>query len=352
MTFRSSKSGKISAIRFYRAVDSSQGFTAKLYDANRNRLASVKVAAGQKMPGWVVANLSTPVALAANTDYTVSYYAPTGRYAKTAGGFNSAIVNGPLTGLANTSTKGNGRYTYSSAFPVSSSNANNYFVDVVFVADQVVSTPAPTPTTPGALFADDFSTYATGACLADGKTFGSWTSVYGGYGCNFITKLSSGSALALSPKASTASSETHGSLVAGPAFSGNISYQVDVQTAKQLRTGSAPNAWEVAWVIWNYSDDTHFYYFVAKPNGWELGKEDPAYAGAQRFLATGSSPTFPIGKSYKVKVTQVSNTISVYVDGALITSFTDNERPYTSGKIGVYSEDAYIYAQGVSVSRP
>lgn len=353
MTFRSSQSGKVTAIRFYRAVDSYRGFTAKLYDANGNRMTSVSVAAGQKIPGWIVAKLATPVAISANANYTVSYYSPTGRHANTGGGFNKAIVNGPLTGLANTASYGNGRYTSGSGFPASSPNANNYFVDVVFVADSATA-PAPSTSVPpsgsSTLFADDFSTYSTGTCLADGKSFGSWTSVYAGYGCNSITKLTNGAALSIRPKTSTVSSETHAGLVTGPAFSGDISYQVDVQTAQPLR--SPPNAWEVAWVIWNYTDDTHFYYFVAKPNGWELGKEDPAYPGAQRFLATGSSPTFPIGKFYKVKITQVANTISVYVDGVLIKSFTDNERPYTSGKIGVYSEDALIYAQSVSVSRP
>lgn len=353
MTFRSSQSGKVTAIRFYRAVDSYKGFTAKLYDANGNRMTSVSVASGQKVPGWIVAKLATPVAISANANYTVSYYSPNGRHANTSGGFNKAIVNGPLTGLANTASYGNGRYTSSSGFPASSPNANNYFVDVVFVAD---SAPAPAPSTSvppsgsTTLFADDFSTYSTGTCLADGKSFGSWTSVYAGYGCNSITKLTNGAALSIRPKTSTVSSETHAGLVTGPAFSGDISYQVNVQTVQPLR--SLPNAWEVAWVVWNYTDDTHFYYFIPKPNGWELGKEDPAYPDAQRFLATGSSPTFPTGKSYKVKITQVANTMSVYVDGVLIKSFTDNERPYTSGKIGVYSEDAYIYAQSVSVSRP
>jgi hypothetical protein len=125
-----------------------------------------------------------------------------------------------------------------------------------------------------------------------------------------------------------------------------------LKTQQQLRTGTAPNAWEVAWVLWNYTDNTHFYYFIAKPNGWELGKEDPAYPGAQRFLAAGSSPTYAIGQWLNVKVVQSSNTIKVYVNGTLITTFTDNERPYSGGKIGFYSEDSLVYLKSSKVTAP
>ena len=36
------------------------------------------------------------------------------------------------------------------------------------------------------------------------------------------------------------------------------------------------------------------------------------------------------------------------VNGAVLTSFTDTERPYTSGKVGFYAEDAEVELDGVA----
>jgi len=79
----------------------------------------------------------------------------------------------------------------------------------------------------------------------------------------------------------------------------------------------------------------------------ELGKEDPAYPGAQRFLASGTSPSFPIGTWYRVDVTQSGQTIRVFVGDVLITTFTGRERPYS--RVGLYSEDAEVSFDNVSV---
>jgi Domain of Unknown Function (DUF1080) len=199
-------------------------------------------------------------------------------------------------------------------------------------------------------FTEDFSAIAPGTCYFDGQTFGSWLSAYNGYGCNSVVSSGGNQMLSERPLASTSSGETHAGLVLGPAVSGDMTYQVDALTGQQLRTGSSPNPWEVAWVLWNYTDDTHFYYFTPKPNGWELGKEDPAYPGAQRYLATGSSPAFPIGQWYQVKIAQSGSTIQVFVNGLLIVTFTDSETPYSSGQIGLYTEDAQAYFDNVSVT--
>ncbi len=71
-----------------------------------------------------------------------------------------------------------------------------------------------------------------------------------------------------------------------------------VDNLGQLSKNSPPNAWEVGWILWHYTDDTHFYSFTLQTNGWVLGKEDPSYPGTQRFLATGSSPKATIGVPY------------------------------------------------------
>jgi hypothetical protein len=197
---------------------------------------------------------------------------------------------------------------------------------------------------------EDFSTMPVGTCYPDGSVIGAWQFVYNGYGCNAFVSPGSNTMLSEQPKASVQPAETHGALVVGPTITGDFTLQVSAATTRQLRTGSAPNPWEVAWVLWHYTDDVHFYYFVAKPNGWELGKEDPAYPGAQRFLATGSSPVFPIGPWYRVGVAQVGQTIQVFVNDLLIATVTDQERPYFSGRLGLYTEDAEAYFDNVSIN--
>jgi hypothetical protein len=200
-------------------------------------------------------------------------------------------------------------------------------------------------------FSDDFSSYQKNVCFADGSSFGPWLAAFSGYGCIKTATDAGGSYVEEAPKASASPSETHSSMILGPQFSGPINYALSILTVAQLRTGSAPNPWEVAWVAWNYADDVHFYYLALKTNGWELGKEDPAYPGAQRYLATGSNPVFPIGVRYDVRVSQdSSNVISVYVGGKLLTTFTDLERPYTSGRIAFYNEDARVQLRSVAVN--
>lgn len=175
-------------------------------------------------------------------------------------------------------------------------------------------------------------------CLSDGSTFGAWWVRYNGYGCVRVA----GDALAMQPRRVTQGHETSAPLVVGPQHPERFAFDVRLTTDHQLRTGTAPNAWEVAWVAWSYRDDAHFYYFIPKPNGWELGKRDPAYPGGQRFLATGHDVRFPIGRWYDVRVEGDGATVRVWVDGTLLTTFTDHERPYASGRVALYSEDAAV----------
>jgi hypothetical protein len=191
---------------------------------------------------------------------------------------------------------------------------------------------------------------ASFGCLVDGARSGAWTVRFAGYGCATVGH-DGDAVLALSPQAAAAPEATHAGLVLGPSLSSRAQaarFHARVYTARQLRTGSAPNPWEVAWVVWHYADDERFYYFIPKPNGWELGKRDPAYPGGQRFLATGEDRVFPVGKWYDVEVTQRGSEITVAVDGRHAVTFVDRERPYVDGSVGVYSEDAAVVARGVS----
>lgn len=221
------------------------------------------------------------------------------------------------------------------------------------VAGLLIAALAPTAhsATGPRLFASSFTSQVADVAWEDETVHGPWLSVYDGFGTNQVVVTNGNKVLAQAPRASLLPDETHASLVVTRKSFEDVVLRVRLKTVAHLRT-ILPNPWETAWVLWNYTDDEHFYYLALKPNGWELGKEDPAYPGAQRFLATGSSPVFPIGKWYRVRIRQVGATIDVSVDGEHLVSFTDGERPYRQGAVGLYNEDADVRFDAVRVHQP
>ena len=118
--FNSSVAGKITGIRFYKAAANTGPHTVALWDTSGVVLAQA-TATSETASGWQEVLFTTPVSIAANTDYVAGYLAPKGHYSVTGGGFAAAVTNGPLTAVADGS-KSNGLYTYSSTltFPNSS----------------------------------------------------------------------------------------------------------------------------------------------------------------------------------------------------------------------------------------
>jgi 3-keto-disaccharide hydrolase len=200
------------------------------------------------------------------------------------------------------------------------------------------------------MLVENFESYGAGQRWLDGEQHGQWRATYDGYGRTEVTR-EGGYALSLSPRSARDREVTHGGLVTTAKEFEDIDVTAQLRTVRQLRAGT-PNPWEVAWLLWHYTDDHHFYSLVLKPNGWELGKEDPAYPGAQRYLATGVSPSFPIGVRHTVRVRQVGDTVTVWANGELLTTHTDNERPYFGGRVGLYTEDAHVTFDSVVVRRP
>lgn len=178
---------------------------------------------------------------------------------------------------------------------------------------------------------------------------GSWQVAYDGFG-RVISDRSAGSRLfTLEPARPSLTAPTHSALVLSRSDWGDFAFTVRVRTVAQLRNPH-PNPWEVAWVLWHYADERHFYYLILKPNGFELGKEHPGSPGGQRFLATGGQPRFPVGPWYLVRVEQRADVITISVDGRQLLQFTDTHEPYRTGRIGLYTEDARATYQPVQLS--
>ncbi|POX50791.1 calcium-binding protein [Streptomyces sp. Ru72] len=178
----------------------------------------------------------------------------------------------------------------------------------------------------------------------DGSTHGRWLSVFNGHGTN----VGDDHSLSLSPKAAEDPGTTHAGLVVSTASYTDVRYEARMRAVRQLRAVK-PNPWEVPWLVWAYTDPGHFYYITLKPNGWELGKRDPAYPGGQRFLATGRT-TYPVGDWYDVRVEQRGPVLTVAVGGKPLVTFTDEERPYLRGRVGAYTEDATVRFEGLEAS--
>jgi hypothetical protein len=178
---------------------------------------------------------------------------------------------------------------------------------------------------------------------------GNWYVEYNGYGT--VTENAAHTLFTLSPKVAVRRRQTHAGLLLSTKTYADVSMTVRMKTNSQLRTGSPANPWEVAWLLWNYTDDNHFYSLNLKPNGWELGKEDPAFPGAQRYLTTKGTPTYPIGAWYAVNVSKVGPKMTVAVNGKVLGTYVDTQSPYlTAGHIGLYTEDANVTFNPVSIA--
>jgi Domain of unknown function (DUF4082) len=139
--FKSAAAGKITAIRFYKALANTSRHVGNLWSASGTLLASVNFN-NETGSGWQQATLSNPVAITAGTIYVASYH--TTIYSRDDNYFTTTPPSwGPLTAPDSSTCGGNGVYAYGSAsrFPTQSYDSRNYWVDVVFA--QSVNLPPP-----------------------------------------------------------------------------------------------------------------------------------------------------------------------------------------------------------------
>ena len=186
----------------------------------------------------------------------------------------------------------------------------------------------------------------------DGTRHGRWLAVFDGFGATTSAGSGAKQAITLSPKRTRGKEETHAALVVTTARYRDFVVTARVRTEQQLREGAAgpPNPWEVGWFVWHYQSNREFYALTLGPSGWALSKQDPHYPGGQRFLATGNSPKFVVGKTHTAGVVQVGRRITVSGDGRMLTNFTDTERPYDRGAFGLYAEDSTSIFDRIKIS--
>ncbi len=134
--FTADTSGQITGIRFYKSAANTGTHVGSLWTASGTLLASGTFT-GETASGWQTLLFSSPVTITPGTTYVAGYLDPAGHYSATTAGLSSSVDNPPLHAVGN-GTSANGVFIYSatSAFPTSTYQSNNYWVDVLF---------APTP---------------------------------------------------------------------------------------------------------------------------------------------------------------------------------------------------------------
>jgi hypothetical protein len=131
--FQADIAGEIRAIKYWRSNSPVEPtpHTGRIWSSSGVLLASV-LFASETSSGWQRQNLTTPLAILANTIYVVSVNANS-YYGVTTGELNSPIVNGNLRTIAG-ETNGVSNST-AGQFPTEAipGTTGNYFRDVVFV---------------------------------------------------------------------------------------------------------------------------------------------------------------------------------------------------------------------------
>lgn len=132
--FRTDVAGTVTKVRYYKGSTDNGPHVGHLWSATGTLLATTETTPAETGFGWRELSFPTPVSLAANTTYVVSYFATGGRYAITPYYFNTAGVDlPPLHAPSTVEAGGNGvRNLNGSAFPTEAWLNTNFWVDVTF----------------------------------------------------------------------------------------------------------------------------------------------------------------------------------------------------------------------------
>jgi hypothetical protein len=226
LRFYSDVPGSVTAVRFYKGAHNTGTHVGNLWSSTGTKLASVTFS-GETASGWQQANFSSPVSIAANTSYVISYVAPGGYYAADQYYSWSSLTAGPLHLSGSTP----GVYVYGSvaAFPGSSWNGSNYWVDVVFVPSGA-SNPSSTYNISGKVTGSVAKLTLSGADSRSTTTDGAGNYSFAGLPNGSYAVTASQSGYAFAP--SNASVSINGASVAG------VNFTASAQTSLSFWSGS------------------------------------------------------------------------------------------------------------------
>jgi hypothetical protein len=155
--------------------------------------------------------------------------------------------------------------------------------------------------------------------------------------------------------------QTYSSLTLSTRDYKNFHMNLDVRTVSQTREGSPPNPWEVAWIFWHAigegtekMDRTHFYYFLFRTNGADVGKYDGGTnPESQIILANKNYPQETslynkIGEWYNWDIVVLNDHITIKINNNTTFDIRDNAS-FDSGRIGLYNENSKTEFRNVHI---
>jgi hypothetical protein len=98
MKFQLARSGKITAIRYWKAIDDTGTHVGRLWSANGNLLAST-IFSNETASGWQQQALVSPYSVQPNTTYVVSVNVGS-NFPVTSNGLDNAIVHDDISSIA------------------------------------------------------------------------------------------------------------------------------------------------------------------------------------------------------------------------------------------------------------
>ena len=131
LQFKSAAAGQVSGVRFYKSAANKGTHTGML--RRGSTLIATGTFTGETAAGWQSMIFPAPVNITMGTIYTVSYLAPSGRYAAD-NPYTFPITTGDLTAIGSV-------YRYGGGYPTSVYQASNYWVDVLFVRGSPTTSP-------------------------------------------------------------------------------------------------------------------------------------------------------------------------------------------------------------------
>ncbi len=134
MKFQSTKNGRITAIRYFKAASETGSHAGKIWSSTGSVLANVAFTS-ETASGWQQQALSTPINIQANTTYVVSVNVNS-HFPISYNALASSVVNGDLKSVADGN---NAVYGSPGTLPTNSYQNSNYFRDIVFVVSSTIS---------------------------------------------------------------------------------------------------------------------------------------------------------------------------------------------------------------------
>jgi hypothetical protein len=214
LKFRSTVAGKVTAVRFYKGSGNTGTHVGNLWSSSGTKLGSVTFS-GETASGWQEAQFSSPIAIAANTTYVVSYLAPRGAYAINESFAWSSLSASPLQ--VSGTAPGVYRYGSSASFPNAAWNGSNYWVDLVFVANGTPN-PSPTYTISGRVTGSAATLTLSGTASKSTSTDGAGNYTFSGLSNGSYVVAASRAGYTFAP--ATAAASVHGVSVTGLNFAG------------------------------------------------------------------------------------------------------------------------------------